>query len=357
VTEAQQPDAVVAESRAVLATHARSFRWASLFLPRKQRDAAAIVYAVCRAIDDAADEAESVEQAHSQLAELRAELEGDSAVTPLGQALRATAQERGMSLVPLQQLMDGVCGDLENVEVADDAELMRYCYRVAGTVGLLMCAVLGVREREAFRHAVDLGIAMQLTNICRDVAEDAAMGRVYLPRERLLRQAATSEQLVAREVATKPIRVVVGDLLELAERYYRSAEVGMRFIPWRSRLAIVVASRIYRAIGRKLLRRYHANPLHGRTVVGPFEKLLRLGGAVFGFVLLSLFRKPYRPHCAELHTHIESLIAKALPDLEGDVPRHGKKEEFDELSNKDGLRVDRYSKEHLGRLGASLRGT
>lgn len=161
--------------------------------------------------------------------------------------------------------------------MADDAELVRYCYRVASTVGLMMCGVLGVRCREALPHAIDLGIAMQLTNICRDVAEDAARGRVYLPAERLRSAGIDPEDVVRGTADPERVASVVRSVLALADRYYRSADGGMRDIPWRFRPAILVASRTYRAIGVRLRRR---RPTAGRTVVPWPEKLAWSAAAV-----------------------------------------------------------------------------
>jgi phytoene synthase len=155
---------------------------------------------------------------------------------------------------------------------------------VAGTVGLMMCGVLGVKGEVARRHAIDLGVAMQLTNIARDVAEDARMGRVYLPRTRLEAAGTSPEALLEGRADPAAVSTVVRDLLAVAEVYYRSADAGMPHIPFRSRVAVLAASRLYRQIGRVLLAR-GADPLEGRTVVGWFGKaaalLAALGAAWF----------------------------------------------------------------------------
>jgi phytoene synthase len=143
----------------------------------------------------------------------------------------------------------------------------------------MMCAVLGVRRREALPHAVDLGIAMQLTNIARDVAEDAARGRVYLPVHRLLQVGVDPEALVRGQAPTEAVAAVVRWTLALADSYYASADGGMRDIPWRFRPAILVASRVYRAIGLRLRRR-SCDALAGRTTVPPAEKVARGCAAV-----------------------------------------------------------------------------
>jgi phytoene synthase len=190
---------------------------------------------------------------------------------------------------------------------SDDDELLRYCYRVASTVGLMMCAVLGVREPSAFPHAVDLGVAMQLTNICRDVREDARMGRVYLPASRLEAAGLTPDDLLQDRVDREALARVVADLLHLADRYYASADAGMRWIPARARTAIVVASRVYRAIGVKLRRR-GCDAWSGRTVVGGVEKVGWLAAALAASVgpTIAGWGPPAR-HVASLHGSLAGL--------------------------------------------------
>ncbi|HEV2148718.1 MAG TPA: phytoene/squalene synthase family protein, partial [Longimicrobiaceae bacterium] len=223
-------------------------------------------YAFCRAVDDTADEAADAASAAAALDHLRAEVLGEAPARPLVAELRAAAARLELPLRSATELIDGVASDLGPVRMADDAELLRYCYRVASTVGLMMCAVLGVRCREAHPHAVDLGIGMQLTNVCRDVAEDALRGRVYLPADRLRRAGTGTEALLEGTMNPLAIARVVAEVLELADRYYASADGGMRDLPLRVRPAILVASRVYRAIGVRLRQR-GCDALAGRTVV------------------------------------------------------------------------------------------
>lgn len=301
------PSDIVGESRAVLARHARSFRWASTFLPADARDDAAVVYTFCRVADDLVDEAPDPATAARDIALLDAELRGDAPPRPLVAAFREIAARRGIDLRSAQELVVGIAGDQGVVRVADDEALLRYCYRVAGTVGLLMCGVIGVTARAAWPHAVDLGIGMQLTNICRDVLEDTKRDRVYLPATRLRAAGVDPEALVAGRADRAQVAAVVRDLLAEAERYYDSADDAMRHIPLRSRLAILVASRIYRAIGRRLLR-HGGDTMAGRTVVPWWEKLYWLGAG-----LLSALRPrvaglvPAPPHDATLHRGLAGL--------------------------------------------------
>ena len=145
------------------------------------------------------------------------------------------------------ELTDGVLLDTQKVAIQSEAELLRYCYQVAGTVGLLMCDLFGVKDPVARHHAIDLGVAMQLTNICRDVYEDALNGRVYLPGD--LFESITAEKIVSPDVSTTSVRQVVGYLLSEAEIRYESGISGLCFLPTQARLAIYVATLTYREIG------------------------------------------------------------------------------------------------------------
>jgi phytoene synthase len=299
--------AVLGDSREVFRAKARTFWWAAQLLPRDARDDAALVYAFCRLVDDTADDDRDTENARLALAALYNEVQGCVTARPLVAEFRAAAARLDLPLDSALELIEGARSDLNTVRVADDAELVRYCYRVASTVGLMMCAVLGVRRSEALPHAVDLGIAMQLTNICRDVAEDAANGRVYLPADRLARVGVHSEDLVRGRASAAGVAEVVRGTLELADRYYRSADGGMRDLPPRVRPAILVASRVYRAIGVRLRRR-RCDALGGRTVV-PWPEKLYWGTRAVAEALRPGMRgaTPRWAHDATLHAALRGL--------------------------------------------------
>lgn len=284
----------------VLQTHAKSFRLASLFLSTEQRHRVAELYAFCRAVDDIADESEDRVLARQTLETLRDALieDPDSAAGwPSSLApFHGFFVREGIAFSVVADLLEGVISDLETVRIANDDELLLYCYRVAGTVGLMMCEVLGVTDTHAKRHAIDLGIGMQLTNICRDVLEDAQNDRVYLPATRLHDHGmieATPEHCL-HDSAT--VSGVVVELLDVAEQRYQSGEAGMPFLPTRARWAILVASRLYRAIGRRLLNRHAGNPLVGRTIVPTSSKAVLVAQATFAwvaFLVASLRRSTY----------------------------------------------------------------
>ncbi len=296
---------VVATSREVLAHHARTFRLASVLLPSSQRDEAAVVYAFCRLVDDTVDEAPDHDSARAGLALLEDELLGRRPARPLIGGFLEVCRLRHIPLTAATELIAGVESDLGTVLIPNDRELLRYCYRVAGTVGIMMCGVIGVTDPDALAHAIDLGVGMQLTNICRDVLEDAGRGRVYLPATRLNDLNTSHEEILAGTAPSYAVGWVISDLLALADRYYLSGEQGMRFIPSRPRAAIAAAGRMYRAIGWKLRSERNCDFTRGRTVVGRRSKARWLTSAVAFAARAPLSLRPQ--HDPMLHHHLQGL--------------------------------------------------
>jgi phytoene synthase len=267
------PSEALALSERVIAQKSKSFRLASRLLAPEVRAAAVILYAWCRRCDDAVDEALISSARRDAVQRLEAELDGiyrgELQADPLLQAFQALVQSHDIPRTYPRELLDGMAMDAADTHYATLEELLVYCYRVAGTVGLMMCHVMGVSDPRALRRAAHLGIAMQLTNICRDVAEDRALGRVYLPRELL---------------ASAPVPRVVRELLDLADRFYRSGDRGLARLDWRSALAVRSARLIYAAIGTRL-RMAGCDPSRGRAVTPAWWKLLLVGRALYCAVL------------------------------------------------------------------------
>ena len=204
--------------------------------------------------------------------DIRARLEGHSvAAGPEIESFLQLASENNIPLIAARELLDGMLSDQTAVAFNSEAELLRYCHAVAGTVGLMMCRVLNCKDQRADSFAIDLGIAMQLTNIARDVLEDAKMERRYLPASWIN---VPASKISASNVACRAsVASAIERVLDLAEEYYASALVGIRLLPFRSRFSISVALRIYRQIG-VLLQRRHLRWWDGRIYVPASEKVL-----------------------------------------------------------------------------------
>lgn len=282
----------------VLARHGKSFYWASLFLGTTLADRAARLYQFCRFVDDLADGDLSDRQ--ESLKDIRQRLSGQSRNAGAEtEAFIELATDNNIPLIAARELLDGMLKDQHPIDVQDKAELLRYCHAVAGTVGLMMCRVLNCQHSRADSFAIDLGIAMQLTNISRDVLEDAKMGRRYVP--------ASWVDLSAAEIAEadpschNAVAKGVEQLLDLAEDYYQSALLGIQLLPFRSRFSINVALRVYRQIGW-VLRRRKLRWWQGRVYVNNAEKaLLSLRS------LMDLRPRAVPQHRAELHQYLQGL--------------------------------------------------
>jgi phytoene synthase len=281
-----------------LARHGKSFYWAALFLGSNLADRAAQLYQFCRFVDDLADG--DLPDREKSLDHIRARLNGsDQPAGPEVEAFIRLAEEHNIPLIAARELLDGMLKDQQATAIDDEAELLRYCHAVAGTVGLMMCRVLDCKEPRAESFAIDLGIAMQLTNISRDVLEDAKMGRRYLPASWI--DLSPAEIAKADVASHQPVAAAVDHLLDLAEDYYQSALLGIQLLPLRSRLSIIVALRIYRQIGWVLKRR-GLRWWQGRVFVSKLEKALL---SLRSFTDLKPVQVP--AHKKQLHQHLQGL--------------------------------------------------
>jgi len=267
------------EAQAVLRRHAHSFAWAARLLPRATHDDAAQLYAFCRAIDDLADKG-APGSGDEQLAAIREALDHGDRDDPIAGALLDLGDRRGVPTAAAIELVDGVRADLGPRELGTTDELIRYAYQVAGAVGLMMRPLLGASDPAADPFAVDLGIAMQLTNIARDVVEDAERGRRYLPSDQLATPVSSHRLSAPDPFVRQDAYAAVRGILELAERYYASAECGMAFLPRRSRLGILAAARIYRAIGDRIAALGPEGYWHERATVSSTAKIRLTGHAL-----------------------------------------------------------------------------
>jgi phytoene synthase len=237
--------------RRITRHHARTFYFASACLPRPTRRHAYAVYGFCRWADNGVDDARDRFEAATRLYHARRALDlaYSRSVAPPGLlAFRRTVRLRSIPRHLFDDLLDGMEMDLDVTRYDDFAGLDRYCYRVAGVVGLMMTHVFGYRSDRCLPNALAMGTAMQLTNILRDVAEDYRMGRVYLPQDELSRFGVEESDLAEGRVDDR-FRSLMRFQIERARRYYAESEAG---IPWligeSSRLTVRVMGRLYGGI-------------------------------------------------------------------------------------------------------------
>ena len=238
--------------RRITRRYAKTFFFASHCLPRSTRAHAYAVYGFCRWADDGVDNARDLAEAGERLAGARRALDlaySAEPAIPFGLlAFRATVQARSIPRELFDDLLDGMGMDLDVTRYPDFPSLERYCYRVAGVVGLMMAHIFGVRDRRCLPNAVALGIAMQLTNILRDVAEDLGRGRIYLPQDELAAFGVTEAQLAAGRVDARFLDLLRFQIAR-ARRYYAEAEPGIPdLVGPTSRLTVRLMGRLYAGI-------------------------------------------------------------------------------------------------------------
>lgn len=296
---ASEAELAFATAEATLTQKGRTFHWARRLLGALHASRATRLYSFCRLIDDLADEASSVESGRAALLLVASDVVRGASSHPVVQDGIALMLECDIENSVVLELISGVVSDLTPVQMADEDALLRYCYQVAGTVGLMMCKVLDTEDHSAFPHAVDLGIAMQLTNICRDIAVDAAVGRRYLPAS--LVGALEPHVLVHPAPSLQPqLRKTVATLLDIADQYYRSGELGLSYLPVGARSGILIAARVYRAIGTRLRQQDNTYWL-GRAVVPSRTKARVTAQALLSVPFRPSFWMSSQQHDVRLH--------------------------------------------------------
>ena len=269
-----------------LAIFAKSFNWAGFFLPKKTYEDCAKLYAFCRVLDDIADEESNLDSKIERFNKIKnffkntydfknKEIDSLNENEIIINDVLSLAENNKIKRIILDDLIDGVSSDLKKrIHFRSVKDLLIYSYRVAGTVGLMMSKIMNVNDRRALKGAIDLGIAMQLTNIARDVVEDKKMNREYI----------------------KPDFENIRATLKLSEMFYDSSFSSIQKIPFRYKFSIIVARRIYRQIGRKILQKGNMENYEksGKIYVNNFEKIYQTIISLFDLILVYL--KEIEPH-------------------------------------------------------------
>ena len=295
----------------VLAKNGRSFYWARHLLGQEHANRATRLYRLCRYIDNLADESQSCILSQEYLSEVAVSFRSGQSKDPIIRDGIALFEECAINPEIFLELVAGVQTDLGQVRFSDMDSLLRYCYQVAGTVGLMMCKVLDTDRKDAYAHAVDLGIAMQLTNICRDIAADALLGRRYLPSS-MVGDIDPAELINPAPSVQKIVVPCVAALLQCADQYYVSGENGLPFLPTRARAGILVAARVYHGIGTELRKRNFAY-WEGRAIVSPWRKSLISARALAGILSHGMLIQAPQAHNDALHLALQRSNLKSVP--------------------------------------------
>tara|TARA_Y100000996_G_scaffold51200_1_gene35041 strand:+ start:1330 stop:2193 length:864 start_codon:yes stop_codon:yes gene_type:complete len=259
-----------------LSIYAKSFNWSSFFLPKKIYYKCSVLYDFCRTIDNIADQNKDLEIKKKELEEFRKKFEQKDKNDSVIKNMWNLMSERNISKKIVDDLFDGVNSDLKKeVRIETEKELLIYSYRVAGTVGLMMAKIFGVKKKESLQRAIDLGIAMQLTNIARDVVEDEKKNRVYLIK------------------SSNDIFKSIKNIILKADSFYDSSFEGIRDIPLNSRFSIIVARRVYRQIGKKILDKKDIQNYRrsGKIYVSNFGKVIQTLFSLKDLIILFFLKK------------------------------------------------------------------
>ena len=255
-----------------LSIYAKSFNWAGFFLPKHTYQKCSALYDFCRVADNIADDNDTIESKKNKFKNFESNFNNKNFDDPIIKNMWALVYEFNISLKIIDDLFEGIKSDIkEKVKLNSKKELLIYSYRVAGTVGLLMAKILKVSKKSSLMSAIDLGIAMQLTNISRDVVEDLNNNRSYINEN-------------FEEIKST---------LMLAEKFYENSFHSINRIPISFRFAILVARRVYRKIGYKILKKKNLENYRksGKIYVSNLEKVIETFLSVFDLIKLVLIDK------------------------------------------------------------------
>ena len=259
-------------SKNYLSIYAKSFNWAGFFLPKRTYKNCSYLYDFCRVVDNIADDEDEIEIKKIKFQKFVSDFKQKNFEDPVIQNMWNIIHEFNISLEIIYDLFDGIESDIkQNVKIDTRKDLLIYCYRVAGTVGLMMAKILKVSKKQSLKSAIDLGIAMQLTNISRDVIEDSKKNRSYIN--------GNFEE--------------INSTIKLADTFYKNSFYSIREIPLSFRFSILVARRIYRKIGYKILKKktFENYSKSGKIYVSNFEKVLETILSIYDLIILSLLNK------------------------------------------------------------------
>ncbi|MEM9530209.1 MAG: phytoene/squalene synthase family protein [Pseudomonadota bacterium] len=289
----------------------QSFYAASMLLPLHVRLSASALYAFCREADDAIDQFDGADPSpaiEALYARLKCVYAGHPQPIAADRGLTHVVRDFSIPAALPEALIEGFEWDVDQRRYADLSELYGYAARVAGTVGVMMAMLMGARSESALARACDLGVAMQLTNICRDVGEDARNGRVYLPLDLLAGAGIDVEAFLARPVFSEALGSVVQQVLDAAEELYQRASHGIDELPWDCRPGIDAARRIYAEIGR-VIETNGLDSVSQRAVVSRGRKLTLLAQAAASVTRRS--RPDVSPPLAEVAFLVNAAAAPA----------------------------------------------
>ena len=266
----------------------KSFYWASFFLPRSIKKNAGILYSICRHYDDIADKykEDQTNYLKNSIEEIKKNKKNK---------VNIFLQKNKINNSIFIDLIEGLILDQKKIRIQNKEELIKYSYHVAGTVGLMMSKIIGVKNEEAAKSAIDLGIGMQLTNIARDVYEDSKMKRIYLPANWIPNISLKNLNYVNEFDSENDVKIskAIHKVINLSEKFYINGFAGLKYIPFSTRLGIFIAANVYRGIGIKI--KYNKKKYsRERIYLNSFEKFIITIKSLLLFIFIPLLNYKYQ---------------------------------------------------------------
>ena len=262
----------------LLSKHAKSFNWAGFFLSKETYKKCSFLYDFCRTLDDMADEETGLEAKKKKFQDFKSNFKNKNYSDSIIKNIWELLEKENISSKIVEDLFDGIESDLKDkVKINSKKELFVYSYRVAGTVGLMMSKILKVKDKDSLKGAIDLGIAMQLTNIARDVVEDKKRDRSYINHD----------------------FDSIKETVEIADTFYESSFPAIKAVPLSSRFSIMVARRVYRKIGENVLKQKNLDNYNnaGKIYVSNVGKIIETILSLYD--LIRIYFVNYKEHLKE----------------------------------------------------------
>ena len=250
--------------------YGKSFYWAGKFLEKEVFEDCSTLYAFCRVIDNLVDKKSN---SKTNVKKFIKDYQSQNSKIQVNKEFKKIETKYQIPKRYINDLFYGINLDTKTVKIKSTKEIIKYSYYVAGTVGAMMSYIFQTSKPQAIKHAINLGIAMQLTNISRDVLKDAYLNRIYLP-ENMLNEKITANDIIKKKFNKKHLFLVIKKIIFLSEKYYDNGNIGIKYLPKKVKFPIFLASSLYRSIGKKIFSSNYNRYFLDRTYLNFMEKII-----------------------------------------------------------------------------------
>ncbi len=250
--------------------YGKSFYWAGKFLEKEVFEDCSTLYAFCRVIDNLVDKKSN---SKTNVKKFIKDYQSQNSKIQVNKEFKKIETKHQIPKKYINDLFYGINLDTKTVKIKSTKEIIKYSYYVAGTVGAMMSYIFQTSKPQAIKHAINLGIAMQLTNISRDVLKDAYLNRIYLPKN-MLNEEITAKDIIKKKFNKKHLFLVIKKIIFLSEKYYDNGNIGIKYLPKKVKFSIFLASSLYRGIGKKIFSSSYNRYFLDRTYLNFMEKII-----------------------------------------------------------------------------------